>query len=76
MARSTALLSFLFLMTTLKVSAQFADSLQLEVGTVASVASKEYQPLWLIANKFGTISDRKSDISSHLSVANIHRFAG
>ena len=76
MARSTALLSFLLLMTTLKVSAQFADSLQLEVGTVASVASREYQPLWLIANKFGTIADRKSDLSSHLSIANIHRFAG
>ena len=76
MARSTVLLSFLLLVFCAQVNAQFADSLQVEIGTVATGASKEYQPLWLIANKYGTITDRKSDLSSHFSISNIHRFKG
>lgn len=76
MARSTALLSFLLLIIATQANTQFADSLQVEIGTVATMASKEYQPLWLIANKFGTIADRKSDLSSHFSLSNIHRFNG
>ena len=51
MARSTALISFLLLIFCTQLNAQFADSLQVEIGTIATAASKEYQPLWLIANK-------------------------
>ena len=75
MARQTALFIILFWLTSLHASAQFADSLQIEVGTVATYASKENQPLWLIANKFGTIADRKSDLSTHFSISNVHRFS-
>jgi hypothetical protein len=52
--------------------AQFADSLKIEVGTTGTYASKEYQPLWLVANKFGTIADRKSDFSTNVRLSNFH----
>lgn len=52
----------------------FADSLQVQAGTTGTVASQEYLPLWLTAKHFGTISDRKSDLSTHLRLRNTHRF--
>lgn len=54
------------------VSAQLFDSLQLSVGTNATVATQNYQPLWLVSNRFGTITDQQADISTHLRVANRH----
>lgn len=54
-------------------SAQFLDSLQLKAGTAVSVASKDYLPLWLVANRFGVISDQQFDFSTHLRATNSHR---
>ena len=51
---------------------RFTDSLQLQVGVTGTAASKEYLPLWLTAKRFGTISDRKSDLSSHILLRNRH----
>ena len=51
---------------------RFADSLQLQVGVTGTAASKEYLPLWLTAKRFGTISDRKSDLFSHILLRNRH----
>jgi hypothetical protein len=54
------------------VSAQrwLTDSLELHAGAVATVAGKDYQPLWLLSNHFGTISDRKGDASIHVGFSN------
>jgi len=67
---------FLFFFCALSSTsrAQIADSLKIGVGTVGTAASENYQPLWLVSNKFGTITDQKSDLSTHLRVTNRHRF--
>lgn len=54
--------------------AQFADSLEVRIGTRATIATKDYQPFWLTTNKFGTISDRKSDVSTYIRATNAHTF--
>ncbi|HWV74263.1 MAG TPA: capsule assembly Wzi family protein, partial [Pseudosphingobacterium sp.] len=50
------------------------DSLKLSVGTMATVASKDFLPFWLVANKYGTIKDRKDDLSTNVYIHNEHRF--
>ncbi|NML64106.1 capsule assembly Wzi family protein [Hymenobacter sp. RP-2-7] len=56
-------------------AAQFADSLQLAAGVVGTAATKGYQPLWIIANRYGTISDQQVDAAVYLRVSNQHVFA-
>ncbi len=51
---------------------QYLDSLQFTIGTTATVAQESYQPLWLVANRFGVISDQRADLSTHIRVANKH----
>jgi hypothetical protein len=64
----------LLILLQLSAKAQFfLDSLQLQVGTVATLASKDYLPLWIVSNRFGIISDKKSDFSTHLRVMNSNR---
>lgn len=53
-------------------NAQFYDSLQLKFGTSATIATQAYQPLWLVANRFGTITDQQADLSSYISFSNKH----
>lgn len=52
----------------------FADSLELQAGTTGTIATKDYLPLWLMSKRFGTISDRQADLSTHLRLRNTHRF--
>ncbi|HEV7329754.1 MAG TPA: capsule assembly Wzi family protein [Flavisolibacter sp.] len=54
------------------IKAQLLDSAQLTIGTVATVASNDYQPLWLVANRFGTFADRKNDLSTNVRLTNMH----
>ena len=68
------LLAFYLLLTT-QASAQFADSLKIAVGTTATFATKDYQPLWVIANRYGTISDQQTDLSTYLLIHHKHVFA-
>lgn len=70
--RGIKLLIILTLINVTRVHAQFADSLQLKVGTTGTIATKDYQPLWLVSNRFGTISDRKADFSTHVRLSNSH----
>ncbi|QEH40433.1 capsule assembly Wzi family protein [Chitinophaga sp. XS-30] len=63
-------ISFILLFSC--AQAQFADSLDIRVGTQGMVATADYQPLWLVSNRFGTISDRKSDLSSYIRIRNRH----
>lgn len=54
--------------------AQFTDSLKVSIGTSALFAAKTYQPFWIDALQFGTTSDQKTDLTTHVSVTNSHRF--
>lgn len=38
---------------------QLPDSLQISAGTLGIVAKDGYQPLWLVANRWGAVSDRR-----------------
>lgn len=67
-----AFLTISFFLLTTGVQAQFADSLDIRVGTQATLATEDYQPLWLVSNRFGTISDRKSDLSTFIRINNHH----
>lgn len=59
---------------TIGAKAQLLDSLQVQVGTTVSVASKDFLPLWLVSNRFGVISDQKFDFSTHVKATNSNRF--
>ena len=48
------------------------DSLQVRIGTMATFASKDFQPFWAVMNQYGTIIDRKQDFSTNLYVSNQH----
>ncbi|RZK16208.1 MAG: hypothetical protein EOO56_20445, partial [Hymenobacter sp.] len=61
-----------FLLATTPAVAQMADSLHVVVGTTATAATRGYQPLWAIANRYGTIADRQADASTFLAFRNEH----
>jgi hypothetical protein len=63
----------LLLILQFSVKAQFLDSLQIKAGTSVTVASKDYLPLWLVANRFGVISDQQFDFSTHFAATNTNR---
>ncbi len=54
--------------------AQTEDSVSIQIGTTLTTASKDFQPLWLVANKFGSIADIKTDAASHFRIANRRTF--
>jgi hypothetical protein len=64
---------FLLLLTT-PAAAQFADSLHISVGTTFMAATQRYQPLWLVANRYGTLADRQTDASTFVAFSNEHAF--
>ncbi|UYQ92368.1 capsule assembly Wzi family protein [Chitinophaga horti] len=68
------LVTIVVLLFTISTKAQFSDSLQIRVGTNVTTASQDYQPLWLGANKFGTITDRKTDASTFIRLMNKHEW--
>ncbi|MEC3879330.1 capsule assembly Wzi family protein [Parapedobacter sp. 10938] len=51
---------------------QWADSLLLNTGSIVSVASRSFQPLWVESNRFGTISENGKDITLYLGAKNKH----
>lgn len=54
------------------IRAQFLDSLSITLGAQATLATQDHQPLWLVANRFGTIADRQADLSSRIRITNTH----
>ncbi|RYF85815.1 MAG: hypothetical protein EON98_05510 [Chitinophagaceae bacterium] len=56
------------------LTAQFKDSLSITAGVAVTVATKPYQPLWLLANQFGTLRNRQADVALHLKITNRHDF--
>jgi len=70
---------FIFLLlllwsTSAKLLAQGTDSLQLKVGTISTFASQQYQPKWLVSNRWGAISDQQYDVSTYVYFSNKHIF--
>ena len=63
------------LFNTIFCHAQFFDSLQVKTGLETRFSSEKYQPLWLVANRYGTIADRKADIIPYIRVYNKHVLA-
>ena len=45
---------------------QLADSLQISIGTLGTVAREGYQPLWLVSNRWGAVADKQYDASTYL----------
>ena len=56
--------------TTQELRAQMLDSAKIQVGTMVTVASQDYQPLWLVSQRWGTISDQSVDVTSYLQFHN------
>jgi Capsule assembly protein Wzi len=54
--------------------AQKKDSIQASVGIIASASNNNYQPHWLVVNKFGTIADRQTDLSNFIYFKHTHSF--
>ena len=68
------LLAF-YLLAANQVAAQFTDSLKVAAGLTTTAASKKYQPFWVTANRYGTVSNQQFDASLYLLVRNKHVFA-
>ena len=58
------------LLTGLSGKCQFLDSLSVSATVLTTGATRNYQPLWITANKFGVISDKQLDMSSQLNISN------
>lgn len=72
MRRNTLLLTVLLYLFMAPVHAQFLDSLLIQVGTTGTFATKDYQPLWITAQHYGALTDRKSDLSTQVGFSNMH----
>ncbi|MEX8548640.1 MAG: capsule assembly Wzi family protein [Mucilaginibacter sp.] len=67
-------LSFVFILISYSGFCQFADSLQVNAGSIGTVAKDGYQPLWLVANRWGAITDQQYDASTYIGFNNTHVF--
>jgi len=55
--------------------AQLFDSLEFKAGLEWRLSSLNYQPLWLKANRYGTVADRRTDLIPFIRVTNKHVLA-
>lgn len=62
-----------FFVFKFQAKSQLLDSLHIEVGTIGTAASRDYLPLWMVANKFGVISDQKFDFSTNFRISSSYR---
>lgn len=54
---------------------QFLDSFRISIGTVGTFAQEDYQPHWLVSNRFGAISEQQQyDASTYAGFSNTHLF--
>jgi hypothetical protein len=51
---------------------QLLDSLKINIGSIGTVAKQGYQPLWLVSNRWGAITDQRYDASTYAGFTNIH----
>ncbi|RZK45879.1 MAG: hypothetical protein EOO97_00325 [Pedobacter sp.] len=62
-------------LSAFKSFAQFPDSTIITVGARGQYSSSDYQPLWLVANKYGTVADQKGDFSPFIRASSRHVLA-
>ncbi len=67
-------LSLITLLIANSAYCQLLDSLQINVGSIGTVAKEGYQPLWLVSNRWGAITDQKSDASTYAGFTGSYRF--
>jgi hypothetical protein len=65
---------FLFVLIVSNSYCQLPDSLQINAGSIGTVAKNGYQPLWLVANRWGAISNQKYDASTYIGFSNSNYF--
>jgi hypothetical protein len=53
---------------------QLSDSLQIWAGSTGTIASQGYQPLWLVSNRWGAVTDQKYDASTYAGFSGSYRF--
>jgi len=68
------LFSFIFILVAHNGYCQFLDSLQVNAGSIGTIAKKGYQPLWLVSNRWGSITDQQYDASTYAGFSNTHVF--
>ena len=51
---------------------QLPDSLKIYIGSIGTVAKDGYQPLWLVSNRWGAITDQGHDASTYAGFTDIH----
>ncbi|MEO5564488.1 MAG: capsule assembly Wzi family protein [Chitinophagaceae bacterium] len=62
----------IYLLCSVISKAQFFDSLEVRTGFESRFSTEKYQPLWLIANRHGTVADRQTDLAPFIRVYNKH----
>ncbi len=68
------LLSFILILAAHFGYSQLLDSLQINVGSIGTIAKEGYQPLWLVSNRWGAITDRQYDASTYVGFSNANYF--
>lgn len=68
------ILFFLLILIVHNGYCQHSDSLKIDVGTIGTVAKNDYQPLWLVSNRWGAITDQQYDASTFFGFSNNHYF--
>lgn len=51
---------------------QYVDSLDLLIGSIFTYSTQDYQPQWIVSNRWGTIADRQADLSTNVSFRHKH----
>lgn len=67
-------LSFFLALVAASGYCQLLDSLQISVGSIGTVAKNGYQPLWLVADRWGAVTDQQYDASTYAGFAGGYRF--
>ncbi len=68
------LLFFLFIFIASNSYSQLLDSLQINAGSIGTIAKEGYQPLWLVSNRWGAITDQQYDASTYAGFTNAYYF--
>ncbi len=68
------LFSFIFFLIAHTSYCQYLDSLRVNAGSIGTVAKEGYQPLWLMSNRWGAITDQQYDASTYVGFSNTNIF--
>jgi hypothetical protein len=71
--RQSLLPMILILMSSVSYG-QLPDSLQITAGTLGTISKEGYQPLWLVSNRWGAVSDKQFDASTYVGFTGANYF--